>query len=365
MKHRKKSTTRKHKKCCRGGMQNEQLPLDPISEDCPICLEPMGTDNNTVFTNLFRCRHIFHKVCIIMMIDSKRNVGNDVFGIVCPMCRATLSDPQGTGTVDAVNRILDIDDVETKMSMFNDMLQYSYDYRQNAFQLYIVPIARSRIVNFITSNIGTTLGSGLYYFLSLTITGSNARELLNNVYSNVLVFQIMRIIYSLTSIVRGENRLENVLSVGVFYMSFCFNNILIQENTRHNLVFDINDALRYISEIFESFLVEDSEFFQYFNHLNDNNNNREPYGRFGGSAQVMNSNVNSSNKTLKFKFTSMEDVKKFLDIANKNKTKLGSLLDKLPFTLSVFFPEVEYSRELVQKLRPLLTGKKNRYKSKK
>jgi hypothetical protein len=39
---------------------------------------------------------------------------------------------------------------------------------------------------------------------------------------------------------------------------------------------------------------------------------------------------------------------------DKNKAKLESLLDKVPFTLSAFFPEVEYSRELVQKLRPLI-----------
>ena len=43
-----------------------------------------------------------------------------------------------------------------------------------------------------------------------------------------------------------------------------------------------------------------------------------------------------------------------LDIVDKNKTKLESLLDKVPFTLSVFFPEIEYNTELVQKLRPLI-----------
>ncbi len=50
----------------------------------------------------------------------------------------------------------------------------------------------------------------------------------------------------------------------------------------------------------------------------------------------------------------MEDVKEFLDIVDKNKAKLESLLDNVPFTLTAFFPEVEYSRELVQKLRPLI-----------
>jgi chemotaxis methyl-accepting protein methylase len=50
----------------------------------------------------------------------------------------------------------------------------------------------------------------------------------------------------------------------------------------------------------------------------------------------------------------MEDVKEFLDIVDKNKTKLESLLDKVPFTLSAFFPEVECTPELVQKLRPLI-----------
>ena len=50
----------------------------------------------------------------------------------------------------------------------------------------------------------------------------------------------------------------------------------------------------------------------------------------------------------------MEDIKEFLDIVDKNKAKLESLLDKVPFTLSAFFPEVEYTPELVQKLRPLI-----------
>ena len=49
-----------------------------------------------------------------------------------------------------------------------------------------------------------------------------------------------------------------------------------------------------------------------------------------------------------------EDIKEFLDIVDKNKAKLESLLDKVPFTLTAFFPEVEYSTELVQKLRPLI-----------
>jgi hypothetical protein len=113
------------------------------------------------------------------------------------------------------------------------------------------------------------------------------------------------------------------------------------------------DIITSLINMFGRLLVDDSDFLQYFNTMNDHNN-REPYGRFGGSAQFINHNTNSSNKTVRFKFTSMEDVKEFLDIVDKNKTKLESLLDKVPFTLSVFFPEIEYSTELVQKLRPLI-----------
>jgi Ring finger domain len=360
IKHRKKSTTRKHKrcaKCYRGGMINEnsQVSLQHTGEDCPICLEPMNINDNTVFTNLFNCRHVFHKVCIIQMIISARSIGNNVFGIVCPMCRAELSQPQGTGTVETINGILDIVDEVSRMNMFRDILQYNYVYHQNFFHLYIIPTAR-RVGNFVTSDTATILGAGTFFCLSFVIIGSNARQLLRELYGHVLIFQLIRMIFNAGSITRGENRLANAFSVGIFFMSFSFNNL--QGNTGHDVstpygTFNINDILRYVTNIFERFLVDDSDFFQYFNNLNDHNN-REPYGRFGGSAQVINSNASSSNKILRFKFTSTEDVEDFLSIVKQNKEKLGSLLDGQPFTLTVLFPELKYSRELVQKLRPLI-----------
>jgi len=357
MKHRNKSTTRKYKikfnKFCKGGMINDnQLTSSQENteeEECSICLEPMSITDNTTFTNLFRCRHKFHKTCIIGMIMSARNNGNDIFRIVCPNCRAELSNPQGNGIFNTINRILDINNEEERMRMFRNILQYNFIYRPNVLQLYIIPTAR-RVGNFLVSDTATVLSAGIFFYLSFVITGSNARQLLRELYGEVMVLQIIRMIFNASSMVRGENRLGNAFSIGVFYVSFCFYNL--QGNTGHDVLtpygrFNVNDVILYINDILERFLVDDNDFFQYFSHLNDSNN-REPYDRFGGIAQ------NSSNKTLRFKFTSMNDVKDFLNIVKQNKEKLESLLDEQPFTLSLLFPEVEYSRELIQKLRPLI-----------
>jgi hypothetical protein len=354
--HRKNSTTRKYKikfnKFCKGGMiNNNQLTTSQEQteeEECPICLETMSRNDNTVFTNLFNCIHIFHKRCIIQWVNTERNNNQDIFQVVCPMCRAQLSE-EGTEKFNIINRILDVTDEFSRMNMFRDILQQNYFYQPTFFQLYILPISR-RTGNFLVSDTATVLGAGIFFYLSFVITGSNARELLRERYGEFMVLQIIRMIFNASSMVRGENRLGNAFSIGVFYISFCFYNL--QGNTGHDVLtpygrFNVNDVLRYINDIFEHFLVDDNDFFQYFNHLNDSNN-REPYGRFGGSAR------NSSNKTLRFKFTSMNDVKEFLNIVKQNKEKLESLLDKQPFTLSVFFPEVEYRPELVQKLRPLI-----------
>lgn len=347
----KKSITKKYKKkfgkLCKGGAVSSSSP-ETVEEDCPICLEPMPINDNTTFTNLFNCRHIFHKVCIIQMIISARNARNDVFEIKCPMCRAALSRPQGTGTVETINGILDINNDEAVMNMFRDILQYNYVYHQSFFHLYIIPIAR-RIGSVMASDRTTVISAATFFCLSFVITGSDARQLLRSLYIDVLIFQFLRMIFNFSSMIRGENRLANAVSLGIFFISFSFNNL--EERTDAYTVitpygaFNINDAFRYISDLFGRFLVDESDFLQHFNELNDDNN-REPYSRFGGSA--------TTTKSIRFKFISMNDVKDFLNIVGKNKEKLETLLDKQPFTVSIFFPEIEYSRELVEKLRPLI-----------
>ena len=109
-----KKTTRKnkpHRKRSRGGTRDEnssQIPLDSTIEDCPICLEPMILNNNTTFSRLFQCRHIYHKGCFIKMIESSRErrktVDEMITEITCPMCRAIFSE-EGTEIVHTINRI--------------------------------------------------------------------------------------------------------------------------------------------------------------------------------------------------------------------------------------------------------------------
>jgi hypothetical protein len=83
-----------------------------------------------------------------------------------------------------------------------------------------------------------------------------------------------------------------------------------------------------------------------------NSNPHLPDRQLGGASNA--TTIRNNKRSITFKITSMEDVNEFLDIVDKNKTKLESLLDKVPFTLSALFPEVEYTPELVQKLRPLI-----------
>ena len=112
------------------------------------------------------------------------------------------------------------------------------------------------------------------------------------------------------------------------------------------------EIIRGINEIFSRFLVDDNDFYNYFNAINDGNN-REPPNNYGGSAEVSHTSLNKNNIS-RFKFTSMEDVDEFSTVFKKNKRKLEALLDNVPFRLSVIFPEIEYSRDLVEKLEPII-----------
>ncbi len=357
-----KKRTRKNKpqrKLSRGGMRdgNEaQISLDSTTEDCPICLDPMILNNNTTFTNLFQCRHIYHKGCFIEMIKSSRNAGNDVdemiIEITCPMCRAPFSE-EGTEVVHTINRILDIDNEETRMRMFRDILQYNngYVYNENFFQIYIIPLAR-RAASFAVSDTASILGTGTFFCLDILLTGSNARQQLLNSYSVFTIFLFFRQSFSIANLIRGENRLASVNSIVVFYLCFSFMAFFHDiQHTYRERGLDTREVIRVINEIFSRFLVDDSDFYNYFNGINHDNND-EPNYNYGGSAEVSH-NHNSFNKVLRFKFTSMEDVDEFSTVFKKNKRKLESLLDNVPFRLSIIFPEIEYSRDLVEKLEPI------------
>ena len=358
-----KKRTRKNKpqrKRSRGGMSdgNEaQISLDSTTEDCPICLDPMILNNNTTFTNLFQCRHIYHKGCFIEMIKSSRNAENTVremiIEITCPMCRAPFSE-EGKEVVRTINRILDIDNEETRMRMFRDILQYNtgYVYNENFFQIYIIPLAR-RTASFAVSNTANILGTGTLMCLEILLTGSNARQQLLNSYSVFLFIQIFRLIFNVTNLIRRENQMDSVNSIVVFYV--CFSSMALFhdiQNTYREGGLDTMEIIRGINEIFSRFLVDDNDFYNYFNAINDGNN-REPPNNYGGSAEVSHTSLNKNNIS-RFKFTSMEDVDEFSTVFKKNKRKLEALLDNVPFRLSVIFPEIEYSRDLVEKLEPII-----------
>jgi hypothetical protein len=357
-----KKRTRKNKpqrKRSRGGMSdgNEaQISLDSTTEDCPICLDPMILNNNTTFTNLFEgiefpCRHIYHKGCFIEMIKSSRNAGNNVnvmiIEITCPMCRAPFSE-EGIEVVYTINRILDIDNEETRMRMFRDILQYNTN--ENFFQIYIIPLAR-RTASFAVSDTANILGTGTLMCLEILLTGSNARQQLLNSYSVFLFIQIFRLIFNVTNLIRRENQMDSVNSIVVFYV--CFSSMALFHNIQNREGgLDTMEIIRGINEIFSQFLVDDNDFYNYFNAINDGNN-REPPNNYGGSAEVSHTSLNKNNIS-RFKFTSMEDVDEFSTVFKKNKRKLESLLDNVPFRLSVIFPEIEYSRDLVEKLEPIV-----------
>ena len=370
---RKKSTTRKHKKCkkCfKGGMTNENQP--PL-EECTMCLTQINTrDDLIMFRHLFDCTHDFHKNCIVNWINAKKientlfvenEEGEFIFGVNCPLCRAVLTD-DGNQIVDTVDRILDMNDRRTRRSMFRDLLQYEYPYDANEdtfFRLYVFPISR-RIYDFVRdsvryglSNENAVHGSVIYFFLSFVITGNDGRETLTQHYSNFRTLQFFRGIFNILAVIAlpydNEHislRINAVTNIFVIFIVLNFDNIYTDTPTEINTDFGIIslvDIVTTLINMFGRFVINNADFENYNPHLPDR--------QLGGVSNIT-SPVKSKDQNIKFKFTSMEDVKEFLDIVDKNKAKLESLLDKVPFTLTAFFPEVEYTPELVQKLRPLI-----------
>jgi hypothetical protein len=288
---------------------------------------------------------------IISSRDSGKNVDEMITEITCPMCRAIFSE-EGTEIVYTINRILDIDDEEARMRMFRDILQYNngYVYNENFFQMYIIPLAR-RTASFAVSNTANILGTGTLMCLEILLTGSNARQQLLNSYSVFLFIQIFRLIFNVTNLIRRENQMDSVNSIVVFYV--CFSSMaLFHDIQNREGGIDTMEIIRGINEIFSRFLVDDNDFYNYFNAINDGNN-REPPNNYGGSAEVSHTSLNKNNIS-RFKFTSMEDVDEFSTVFKKNKRKLEALFDNVPFRLSVIFPEIEYSRDLVEKLEPIV-----------
>ena len=366
---RKKSTTRKHKrckKCFRGGMVNEDTNN---GEECTMCLTQINTrDDLIMFRHLFDCTHDFHKNCIVNWINAKKientlfvenEEGEFIFGVNCPLCRAELTD-DGNQIVDTVDRILDMNDRRTRRSMFLDLLQYEYPYDANEdtfFRLYVFPISRRIYENgryFMYWHYNTlqqTVRGANFFYLSFVVTGNNARRTLIGDYNSFRSITYFRIFLNLLQVIGTTNRNQrNILLANAFIMFIVLNfdnintDVPTEINTMNGRV-SIVDVLTELINMFGRFVVHNTDFENYNPHLPDR--------QLGGVSNIT-SPVKSKDQNIKFKFTSMEDVKEFLDIVGKNKAKLESLLDKVPFTLTAFFPEVEYSTELVQKLRPLI-----------
>ncbi len=356
---RKKSTTRKHKKCrkcCKGGMINEN---NNGEEECPMCLTPINTQDNLImFRNLFECVHDFHKECIIGLVKATKETNNDIFGIVCPLCRAVQNE-HGNHIIETISEILDMNDRRTRRSMFHDLLQYDYPYDANEdtfFRLYVLPISTRMYENgryfmywhYVTSQ--QTVRGAYFYYLSFVITGNDARRTLIRDYNSFRHNTYIHIFLNLLQVIGTTNRnQQNILLTNAFIMFF----ILNLDNINTDFPTEINTNLGRVSivdiiteliNMFGRFVVNNTDFENYNPHLPDR--------QLGGVSNA--TTIQNNKRNITFKITSMEDMKEFLDIMGKNKTKLESLLDKVPFTLSAFFPEVEYTPELVQKLTPLI-----------
>ena len=358
---RKKSTTRKHKKCkkCfKGGMTNENQP--PL-EECTMCFNPINTrDDLIMFRNLFQCAHYFHKECIIGWINTKKientlfvenEEGDFVNSMTCPLCRAELS-ANGNQIVDTVDRILDMNDRRTRRSMFLDLLQYEYPYDANEdtfFRLYVFPISRRIYENgryfmyWHYTTLQQTVRGANFFYLSFVVTGNNARRTLIRDYNSFRSNTYWYIFFNLAPAIVSRRNERNMLLANAFIMFIVlnFDNIYTDTPTEINTDFGIIslvDIITTLINMFGRFVV--------------NSNPHLPDRQLGGVSNA--TTIQNNKRSITFKITSMEDMKEFLDIVDKNKTKLESLLDKVPFTLSAFFPEVEYSTTLVQKLRPLI-----------
>jgi hypothetical protein len=358
-KHRKKYTTRKHKrcaKCCKGGMVNEE---NNNGEECPMCLTPINTQDDLImFRNLFECIHDFHKECIIGLVKATKETNNDIFEIVCPLCRALQND-NGNHIIETISVILDMNDRRTRRNMFRDLLQYDYPYDANEdtfFRLYVLPISTRMYENgryfmyWHYTTLQQTVRGANFYYLSFVVTGNDARRILIRDYNSFRHRTYMYIFFNLLQAISTTNRnQQNILITNAFIMFFILNldnistDLPTEINTMNGRV-SIVDILTELINMFGRFVVDNTDFENYNPHLPDR--------QLGGVSNAK--TIQNNKRSITFKVTSMEDAKEFLDIVDKNKTKLESLLDKVPFTLSAFFPEVEYTPELVQKLRPLI-----------
>jgi hypothetical protein len=361
---RKKSTTRKHKrckKCFKGGM------INPPLEECSLCFSEINIqDDGIMFRHLFNCTHDFHKECIIGWINTLKtqntlfveDEGEFIFDVNCPLCRAELTD-DGNHIIQTISDILDMNDRRTRRNMFRDLLQYDYPYDANEdtfFRLYIFPISRRIYENgryfmyWHYTTLQQTVRGANFFYLSFVITGNNARRTLIRDYNSFRYRTYIHMFLNLTQAIVTTNRNErNIVVANAFIMFIVlnFDNIYTDTPTEINTNFGIISLVNIITELinmFGRFILDNTDFGNYNPHLPDR--------QLGGASNA--TTIQNNKRSITFKITSMEDVKEFLDIVDKNKAKLESLLDKVPFTLTAFFPEVEYSRELVQKLRPLI-----------
>lgn len=355
---RKKSTTRKHKKCkkCfKGGMMNGNQP--PL-EECIFCFSEINIqDDGIMFRNLFECSHDFHKQCIIRLVKTTKGEGKDIFGIVCPFCRAVQNE-YGNHIIETISEILDMNDRRTRRNMFRDLLQYNLPYDANEdtfFRLYVFPISTRIYDNgryfmyWHYTTLQQTVRGANFIYLSFVLTGNDARRTLIRDYNSFRRNTYFYIFLNLLQVIGTTNRnQQNILITNAFIMFFILNldnittDLPTEINTMNGRV-SIVDILTELINMFGRFVINNIDFENYNPHLPDR--------QLGG---VSNATSVNNKRNITFKITSMEDMKDFLDTVGKNKTKLESLLDKVPFTLTAFFPEVEYSTELVQKLRPLI-----------
>ena len=285
---RKKSTTRKHKrckKCCRGGMTNE----NNNGEECPMCLSPINTqDDSIMFRNLFECTHDFHKECIIGLVKATKesNITNNIFGIVCPLCRAVQND-NGNHIIETISEILDMNDRRTRRNMFRDILQYDYPYDANEdtfFRLYVLPVSTRiydvgrSMINFEFSNSYAVGRAGIYFFLSFVITGNDGRQTLRRYYSNFRTLQYFRGIFNILAITYLPNnnefrshRFNAVTNLFVIFIVLNLDNIFTNAPTEINTVngrISMVDIITELINMFGRLLVVDSDFLQYFNTIN-------------------------------------------------------------------------------------------------
>jgi hypothetical protein len=195
-----------------------------------------------------------------------------------------------------------------------------------------------------------TVRGANFFYLSFVITGNNARRTLIRDYSSFRTNTYWNIFSNLSQAIVTTNRNQrNILLANAFIMFIVLNfdnintDIPTEINTMNGRISLVNIITELIN-MFGRFIVNNADFGNYNPHLPDR--------QLGGASNA--TTIQNNKRSITFKITSMEDVKEFLDIVDKNKATLESLLDKQPFTFSVFFPEVEYSTELVQKLRPLI-----------